>query len=66
VPGVLFCNRTIEAASPRLLDVAPTVLDLFGVPIPDYMDGKPWTVGEKKQPQVKVIHQPAEPVPQVA
>jgi predicted AlkP superfamily phosphohydrolase/phosphomutase len=66
VPGVLFCNRTIEAAAPRLLDVAPTVLDLFGVPIPDYMDGKPWTVGAKKETPIKVVRQPAEPVPQVA
>ena len=32
VPGVLFCNRPIEAEDPRLLDIAPTVLDLFGVP----------------------------------
>jgi predicted AlkP superfamily phosphohydrolase/phosphomutase len=66
VPGVLFCNHTIESAAPRLLDVAPTVLDLFGVPIPDYMDGKPWTVGAKKETQIKVVRQPAEPVPQVA
>jgi predicted AlkP superfamily phosphohydrolase/phosphomutase len=66
VPGVLFCNRTIEAASPRLLDVAPTVLDLFGVPIPDYMDGKPWCVGAEKETQTKLVGQTAERVPQVA
>jgi predicted AlkP superfamily phosphohydrolase/phosphomutase len=40
VPGVLFCNRPIEAQNPRLLDIAPTVLDLFGIPKPDYMDGE--------------------------
>jgi predicted AlkP superfamily phosphohydrolase/phosphomutase len=66
VPGVLFCNRTIEAASPRLLDVAPTVLDLFGVPIPEYMDGRPWTVGAKKETQINLKGQPAERVTQVA
>jgi predicted AlkP superfamily phosphohydrolase/phosphomutase len=66
VPGVLFCNRTVEAAAPRLLDVAPTVLDLFGVPIPDYMDGRPWNVGAKKEVPVKVHRQPADQVPQVA
>jgi predicted AlkP superfamily phosphohydrolase/phosphomutase len=48
VPGVLFCNRKIETEQPRLLDVAPTVLELFGVPIPDYMDGRPMTIGDGK------------------
>jgi predicted AlkP superfamily phosphohydrolase/phosphomutase len=46
VPGVLFCNRPIETEQPRLLDIGPTVLDLFGVPVPDYMDGKALTVGD--------------------
>ncbi len=41
VPGVLFCNRRIEAERPRLMDIGPTVLDLFGVDVPKYMDGKP-------------------------
>jgi predicted AlkP superfamily phosphohydrolase/phosphomutase len=45
VPGVLFCNRNIETENPRLLDIAPTVLDLFGVAVPDYMDGKALVVG---------------------
>lgn len=41
VPGVFFCNRTISTEEPRLLDMAPTVLDLFGVPVPPYMQGSP-------------------------
>jgi predicted AlkP superfamily phosphohydrolase/phosphomutase len=45
VPGVLFCNRPIETENPRLLDIGPTVLDLFGVAVPDYMDGKALMVG---------------------
>jgi predicted AlkP superfamily phosphohydrolase/phosphomutase len=45
VPGVLFCNRPVEAENPRLLDIAPTVLDLFGVAVPDHMDGKVLAVG---------------------
>jgi predicted AlkP superfamily phosphohydrolase/phosphomutase len=49
VPGVLFCNHNIEAENPRLLDIGPTVLDLFGVPVPDYMDGKPLVVGERSR-----------------
>ncbi|MFO0841737.1 MAG: alkaline phosphatase family protein [Gemmataceae bacterium] len=40
VPGVLFCNRPIATENPRLLDIARTVLDLFGVAVPEYMDGK--------------------------
>src|SRR5262249_11144147 len=53
VPGVLFCDRPIETENPRLLDIGPTVLDLFGVPVPDHMDGKPLVVGDaesKAQP----------------
>ncbi len=46
VPGILFASRPIAEPNPRLIDVAPTVLSLFGVPVPDYMDGKAWTVGE--------------------
>lgn len=46
VPGVLFCNRPIESEKPRLLDLGPTVLDLFGIKPPDYMDGKPLIVAD--------------------
>jgi predicted AlkP superfamily phosphohydrolase/phosphomutase len=45
VPGVLFCNRPIQSDNPRLLDIGPTVLDMFGVAVPDYMDGKALVVG---------------------
>jgi predicted AlkP superfamily phosphohydrolase/phosphomutase len=44
VPGVLFCNRKIETEHARLMDIGPTVLDMFGVPVPAYMDGKPLAV----------------------
>jgi predicted AlkP superfamily phosphohydrolase/phosphomutase len=44
VPGVLFCNRPVRDEHPRLLDIGATVLDLFGVPVPEYMDGKPLAV----------------------
>jgi predicted AlkP superfamily phosphohydrolase/phosphomutase len=40
VPGVLFCNRSIHSERTRLMDIGPTVLDLFGVSIPKHMDGK--------------------------
>ena len=44
VPGVLFSNSKIESDNPRLMDIGPTVLDLFGVDVPGYMDGKPLAV----------------------
>jgi len=40
VPGVLFCNRPITTEKPRLMDIGPTVLNMFGVKVPEYMDGK--------------------------
>ncbi len=46
VPGVLFCNRPMATENPRLLDIGPTVLDLFGVVTPAYMDGKPLAVAD--------------------
>ncbi len=41
VPGVFFCNRKISDGDPHIRDIAPTVLDLFGVAAPPYMQGKP-------------------------
>jgi predicted AlkP superfamily phosphohydrolase/phosphomutase len=41
VPGVFFCNRTIDSQTPALVDIAPTALRLFGVEPPKYMDGRP-------------------------
>ncbi|MBN2198269.1 MAG: alkaline phosphatase family protein [Candidatus Aminicenantes bacterium] len=41
VPGVLFSNRPFNALTPAIIDIAPTVLDLFGIPVPSHMDGRP-------------------------
>lgn len=46
VPGVLFCNRPIRTKKSRLIDIGPTILDMFGVEIPKYMDGKPLSVAD--------------------
>ena len=40
VPGVFFCNRSIAAERPRLVDVPASVLRLFGQAIPGYMQGQ--------------------------
>jgi predicted AlkP superfamily phosphohydrolase/phosphomutase len=44
VPGVLFANKKIVADDPAIVDVAPTLLDLFGLPRPPHFDGKTWRV----------------------
>lgn len=40
VPGVLFSNRQIQAENPGIEDLAPTVLHLFGMDAPAWMDGR--------------------------
>jgi predicted AlkP superfamily phosphohydrolase/phosphomutase len=40
VPGVLFSNLKIKTASPSIMDIAPTVLELFGLTPPAHMDGR--------------------------
>jgi predicted AlkP superfamily phosphohydrolase/phosphomutase len=43
VPGVLFANRELAARDsgedPAIADMAPTLLEMFGVPAPRHMDG---------------------------
>jgi len=40
VPGVLFANRPLGGKEAKITDIAPTVLRLFGVEPPEYMDGE--------------------------
>lgn len=40
VPGIFFSNFPVNSSTPRIMDIAPTVLELFGVDFPAYMDGK--------------------------
>jgi predicted AlkP superfamily phosphohydrolase/phosphomutase len=40
VPGVLFSSQKLNAPSPSIMDIAPTVLELFGILPPDFMDGR--------------------------
>lgn len=40
VPGIFFCNRKIPIDRINIMDIGPTVLDLFGVPVPPYCDGE--------------------------
>ena len=40
VPGIFLCNKKVADERISIMDIAPTVLELFGVPVPKYMDGK--------------------------
>jgi predicted AlkP superfamily phosphohydrolase/phosphomutase len=42
VPGVLIANQNLAAnmPEPSIQDIAPTLLDLFGIPTPKHMDGR--------------------------
>jgi hypothetical protein len=48
VPGILFCNRSVQSENPRLIDFGPTVLAMFGAAVPDYMDGKVLPIGDTR------------------
>ncbi|MCX6565775.1 MAG: alkaline phosphatase family protein [Candidatus Aminicenantes bacterium] len=40
VPGVLFSNLRLAKPSPSIMDIAPTILELFGLERPGHMDGR--------------------------
>jgi len=44
VPGVLFSSHKFAAEKPAIVDVAPTILRLFGLALPAHFDGKPWVL----------------------
>ena len=39
--GVLISSRPVGTKTPRIIDIAPTVLQYFGLSIPSEIDGKP-------------------------
>jgi len=44
VPGVLFSSHKFVEDKPHIADVAPTILSLFGLPLPMHFDGKAWNL----------------------
>jgi predicted AlkP superfamily phosphohydrolase/phosphomutase len=40
VPGVLLMSRPFRAQTPRLVDLAPTILHALGVPVPPTLEGE--------------------------
>jgi predicted AlkP superfamily phosphohydrolase/phosphomutase len=47
VPGVLFSSHKFIEDKPAIVDVAPTILKLFGIGLPAHFDGKPWNLAAK-------------------
>ena len=44
MPGVLFSSHKFIEEKPAIVDVAPTILKLFGLALPSHFDGKPWNL----------------------
>jgi predicted AlkP superfamily phosphohydrolase/phosphomutase len=74
VPGIFFSNKKLDVETVNIMDIGPTVLDLFGVPVPRQCDGKPFAVGgvgpsqpvaAEDEPKVEDEQQREEPVPAV-
>ena len=40
VPGVIFSTHPVVSVDPAIMDLAPTILTLFGVDVPGHMNGK--------------------------
>jgi predicted AlkP superfamily phosphohydrolase/phosphomutase len=39
VPGIFLINRKISVSHPRVIDIAPTILDCFQISKPESMEG---------------------------
>jgi predicted AlkP superfamily phosphohydrolase/phosphomutase len=66
VPGVLLTNRRIRASGqPGLVDLAPTILRLFGVPVPAYMDGQAFDLDPSSAVTESVEVRPTPPAPEL-
>ena len=48
VPGIFFSNRKLDVDGVNIMDIGPTLLDLFGVEVPAYCDGKSFMPAEKE------------------
>ncbi len=62
IPGILFVNRPFERTQPCIFDIAPTVLDLFGVPVPPEMDGQPLGLLKVAPAQAGHTTRPSDPL----
>ena len=49
VPGMLLTSRPIDAEKPSIADLAPTILDVFGIPTPQRMSGQTFFASPSKR-----------------
>jgi len=40
IPGIFFCNKKITKKNPSLIDISPTVLSVFGIKKPAFVEGR--------------------------
>lgn len=43
VPGIFLMNRKTSSMQPKIIDIAPTILKLLDIKIPETIDGRPLT-----------------------
>jgi predicted AlkP superfamily phosphohydrolase/phosphomutase len=48
VDGILYCNHKINNNHAGIIDLAPTILDQFGIKPPQYMEGKPLKINRNE------------------
>ncbi len=58
VPGVMFSNQKIAEEKLAIVDVAPTVLKMFGLALPSYFDGRPGRFRRLQSSRNQVLHCP--------
>lgn len=51
VPGIFVSNRRFTAEDPAIVDLAPTILKIFGLLPPEHMDGKAWAMQAAEHPE---------------
>jgi len=50
VPGVIFSTHAVTSDDPGIMDLAPTILTMFGVDVPAHMTGRVLDVAQENAP----------------
>lgn len=54
VPGVIFTNFPVHWEKPAIVDIAPTILELFGLEVPPHMDGRSLLSGKREKTKERI------------